>query len=144
MHALNFEETLEKMMQSDPRYTRNAYLFIREALDYTQKVADKKAKDEVRHVSGQELLAGIRRYALEQFGPMAQMVFNEWGIRNCQDFGELVFNMVECNLLAKTPQDSRDDFKEGYDFFEAFRRPFLPAIEIRSPAPAPEPKPSQV
>ena len=138
MHALNFEEALEKMIQHDHRYHRHAYLFIREALDFTQKVVEKKARDEVRHVSGQELLAGIRSYALEQFGPMTQMVFSEWGIRTCEDFGELVFNMVENNLLAKTAQDSREDFKNGYDFFEAFRRPFLPVKEV--PALGREPK----
>src|SRR5437667_7286732 len=130
MHTVNFEQTLEKMLQRDSRYNRNAYLFVREALDFTQKTVEKKAKDEVRHVSGQELLAGIRKYALEQFGPMAQMVFNEWGIQTCEDFGELVFNMVECSLLAKTTDDSREDFKNGYDFFEAFRRPFLPSKAI--------------
>jgi uncharacterized repeat protein (TIGR04138 family) len=142
MQTVNFEETLAKMTRNDPRYNRNAYLFIREALDYTQKRVEKKSKEEMRHVSGQELLRGIRSYALEQFGPMAQMVFNEWGIRNCEDFGELVFNMVECNLLAKTTEDSREDFKSGYDFFEAFRRPFLPTKDLS--APEPEPKSTKV
>jgi len=142
MQAVNFEETLEKMLQRDGRYDRHAYLFVREALDYTQKTVEKKAKDEVRHVSGQELLAVIHSYELEQFGPMAEIVFNEWGVRGCEDFGETVFNMVESNLLAKAPQDSREDFKTGYNFFEAFRRPFLPATEIT--APEPEPKSTQV
>ena len=142
MHAVNFEERLEQMTRSDPRFSRNAYLFIREALDYTQKMVEKKSKDEMRHVTGQELLMGIRKYALDQFGPMAQMVFNEWGIQSCEDFGELVFNMVECNLLAKTTQDTREDFKSGYDFYEVFRRPFLP--EKETPAPEPEPKSTKV
>ena len=133
MQAANFEQTLEKMLQSDPRYHRQAYLFIREALDYTQKMVEKKSKDEVRHVSGQELLVGVRKFALEQFGPMAQMVFNAWGVQTCEDFGEIVFNMVESNLLAKTTEDTREDFKSGYDFFEAFRRPFLPGKTVASP-----------
>ena len=138
MHSVNFEGTIEKLLQNDRRYSREAYLFVREALDYTQKRVEKKSKEEVRHVSGQELLAGIRCFALEHFGPMAQMVLNEWGVRTCQDFGELVFNMIESNLLAKTAQDSREDFKGGYDFFEAFRRPFLPATQ---PAALPETEP---
>src|SRR5438105_10466155 len=142
MHTVNFEQTLEKMLQRDSRYNRNAYLFVREALDFTQKTVEKKSKEEVRHVSGQELLAGIRKYALEQFGPMTQMVFNAWGVGACEDFGEIVFNMVESSLLAKTTTDSREDFKNGYDFFEAFRRPFLPAKEIS--APQKEAKPTQV
>ena len=95
----------------------------------------------IRHVSGQELLAGIRSYALEQFGPMTLTVLNEWGVRRSEDFGELVFNMVENHLLAKTKKDSREDFKDGYDFDEAFRQPFVPAK--KPDAPKPEPKPTQ-
>ena len=53
MQAVNFEERLEQMTRSDPRFSRNAYLFIREALDYTQKMVEKKSKDEMRHVTGQ-------------------------------------------------------------------------------------------
>ena len=127
MQAPNFEETLEKILQSDSRYRRHGYIFVREALDHTQKVLEKNGKDEVRHVTGQELLAGIRSYALQQYGPMALTVLNEWGVRTCADFGEIVFNMVESHLLAKTEKDSREDFKQGYDFEEAFRRPFLPS-----------------
>ncbi len=58
---------------------------------------------------------------------MAMTVLEEWGIRNCQDFGEVVFNMVEIGLLAKTEKDSRADFADGYDFYEAFRKPYLPS-----------------
>jgi uncharacterized repeat protein (TIGR04138 family) len=140
MHTANFDEALDRVVQKDLRYHREAYLFVREALDYTQKIVSKGSKSEprqattddvvegkVRHVSGQELLAGIRAYALDQYGPMTLTVLGEWGVRSCEDFGELVFNMVENNLLAKTKKDSRDDFKNGYTFEEAFRKPFLPA-----------------
>lgn len=129
-------------------------MFVREALDYTQKIVNKGNKGEarsgaelesaegrVRHVSGQELLSGIRAFTLEQFGPMALVVLQEWGVRRCEDFGEIVFNMVENNLLAKTKKDSRDDFKGGYDFVEAFSKPFLPSR--RPELPAIEPKPSE-
>jgi uncharacterized repeat protein (TIGR04138 family) len=133
MQAPNVEETLQKILQGDARYQRDAYTFVREGLDYTQKM-EKVGKDEVRHVTGQELLKGIRAYALERYGPMALMLLNEWGVRRCEDFGELVFNMVENHLLAKTDKDSRDDFKNGYDFEEAFRRPFLPSSRLAKPS----------
>ena len=60
----------------------------------------------------------------------------EWGIHTCQDFGEIVFDMVEIGLLAKTDNDSRTDFAAGYDFFDAFRKPFLPSDKLK-PAPKP-------
>jgi uncharacterized repeat protein (TIGR04138 family) len=126
MHEAGFEETVEKILQKDPRFSRGAYVFVRESLDHTQRLLGRSGKEEIHHVSGQELLEGIRAYALEQYGPMTLSVLNEWGVRHCEDFGELVFNMVEASILAKTDRDSREDFKKGYDFFEAFRRPFLP------------------
>lgn len=126
MHGINFDEELDKIVAKDSRYTREAYNFVREALDFTQKLLGKPKDDMPRHVSGQQLLEGIRDYALQQYGPMALMVLEEWGIHRCEDVGEIVFNMVENSLLAKTEKDSRDDFQGGYDFEGAFRKPFLP------------------
>ena len=126
MQAANFEQTVDSILSRDPRYSRDAYLFVREALDHTQKLLGRSGKEEIHHVSGQELLEGIRAFALQQYGPMVITVLNEWGIRHCEDFGEIVFNMVESTILAKTDKDTREDFKNGYDFFEAFRRPFVP------------------
>ncbi len=130
MQELTFESTLALILAKDPRYHREAYLFVKDALDHTQKLVLKENKGELRHVSGQELLRGIREYALTQFGPMTQMVFEEWGIKRCEDFGEIVFNMVEIGLLGKTDQDSREDFANSYDFDDAFRKPFLPTSRI--------------
>src|SRR2546426_6895137 len=128
MQAPSFEEAVEQIASKDPRYQGDAYFFVREALDHTQKMVGKvPKKNEVRHVSGQELLDGIREYALQLFGPMTLTVLEEWGIKRCEDFGEIVFNMVETRLLAKTEQDSREDFRNGYDFHDAFRKPFLPS-----------------
>ncbi len=131
MHELSFDETIELIRAKDPRYTREAYLFVREALDHTQKSLAKQTRGRKRHVTGQELLGGIREYALSQFGPMAMFVLEEWGIHSCEDFGEVVFNMVEIGLLAKTERDSRADFLNGYEFTEAFRKPFLPSNRAR-------------
>lgn len=131
MQSATFEEGLDQITTRDPRYHRDAYLFLREALDYTQKAILKSNRGKLRHITGQELLNGVREYALAEYGPMAITVLNEWGIRRCEDFGDLVFNMVEARLLAKTDQDSPDDFKSGYDFQEAFRDPFLPSHKRR-------------
>jgi uncharacterized repeat protein (TIGR04138 family) len=125
MQASSFEEVLDQILKKDSRYHRDAYLFVRESLDHTQKMVGKESKA-LRHVSGQELLAGIREYALQQYGPMAITVLQEWGVRSCRDFGDLVFIMVDYGLLAKTEKDTRTEFDKGYDFHEAFRKPFLP------------------
>ena len=132
MQEINFDEAVEQILARDSRYTREAYLFVREALDYTQRLVGKETRGAIRHVTGRELLDGIRQFALNQFGPMTVTVFEEWGVRNCRDFGEIVFNMVESSLLARTEKDTRDDFQNGYDFTETFRKPFWPAQKSNS------------
>jgi uncharacterized repeat protein (TIGR04138 family) len=137
MQEANFEVKLERILAKDPRYTRDAYIFVREALDFTQQLIGRENQGTIRHVSGQELLDGIRQYAIKQFGPMAAMVLEEWGVTRCPDFGEIVFNMVEADLLAKTEKDTRDDFQNGYDFVTAFRKPFLPKNKQQEPTTRP-------
>jgi len=118
----NAEELLQSILAHDPRYTAGAYTFVRDGLDYTVRRLEKP-----RHVSGQELLEGIREFAIEEFGPMAKTILNGWGIERTEDIGEIVFNMIETGLLGKTESDSRADFADGYDFNEAFCKPFQPA-----------------
>jgi len=130
MQEVSFEKALAQILGKDQRYQRDAYLFVREALDYTQKIVAKQNRGRVRHVTGQELLAGVRDFALAQFGPMAMCVLEEWGIMSTSDFGEIVFNMVEVEWLAKTDKDTRADFAAGYEFYDAFRKPFLPPSRV--------------
>lgn len=132
MQEVNFDEALDQILATDSRFHRDAYLFMREALDFTQKNVGRENAGKVRHVTGQELLNGLRQYSLQQFGPMTITVFEEWGVNNCKDFGEIVFNMVEIGLLAKTDKDTRDDFQNGYDFTDAFRKPFWPEKKLKA------------
>jgi uncharacterized repeat protein (TIGR04138 family) len=140
MHTVNFEEIVDKIVQLDTRYAREAYYFVREALDFTQQSVHKSTRVSHdladRHVSGQQLLEGIRQYALKSFGPMAAFTLGQLGLHSCEDFGEIVFNLVEYGqgMFGKTEQDSRDDFKPGYDFEVAFRHPFLPSTKLTPPA----------
>lgn len=133
MHEVSFDEALKLIQARDPRYQDDAYRFVREALDHTQKSISKLNRGQIRHITGQELLAGIRDCALEQFGPMAMMLLEEWGVHDCEDFGNIVFNLVEVGVLAKTDSDTRADFAGGYDFFDALRKPFLPQGKQRKP-----------
>ena len=125
MKTPNTDDFLEPILNRDTRYTAGAYFFVREALDHTVRNLDKP-----RHVSGQELLGGIRDYALGEFGPLTKRVLLEWGIHECIDFGNIVFNLVNEGLLGKTDQDSIEDFMGGYDFTEAFEAPFRPQTPV--------------
>jgi len=106
---------LLKILDKDKRYNPEAYSFIMTSLDYTMKNLDRKG-----HVTGQELSNGIRDYAKEQFGPMARLVLEKWGIKSTNDFGEIVFNLIDSGLLGKTDHDRKEDFHNRFDFKEAF------------------------
>ena len=137
MQAVDFDETIEKIVARDSRYTLEAYYFVREALDYTQKklVRNKKIQ-QPQHISGQELLEGTKNFTIKEYGPMGYHVLSVWGITRCEDIGELVFNMVESNLLSKTDDDTRADFSGGFEFSEALVWPFLPPSKLPEKAKA--------
>jgi len=133
MQKIGFAEALDSIVQADRRYHRDAYVFLRDALDYTTKQQKKSKGAAVRHVAGPELLEGVRRYALKEFGPMALTVFSYWGIERCEDIGCMVFNLIGAGIFGKTEKDSLDDFKSVYSFQEAFVTPFRPEVKMAPP-----------
>lgn len=126
MQKTGFTEALEQVVAADPRFDREAYLFLQDALDFTMKSRKKQKTELSRHVTGQELLEGIRAYALREYGPMVLTVFETWGLHKCDDFGDMVFNLIRIGIFGKTDSDRIEDFRNGYDFVEAFEKPFLP------------------
>lgn len=131
MQPNSFHQAVTGICKKDPQYSKDAYFFVREAIDYTGKNLQKPRHGKGRHVSGSELLFGIRDYALTEFGPMAITVFRQWGIHETLDFGEIVFNLVEAGLLGKTDEDQKEDFEGVYDFEQEFVKPFKPTTEYR-------------
>lgn len=139
MQTENFDAKVEQIVARDARYGRDAYKFIREVLAHAEKKLAPNKKIQVQqpqHISGQELLENMRQYTLKEFGPMGKHVLAEWGIFRCEDVGEVVFNMVEAEILSKRKQDVLEDFAGGFDFEEAFVRPFLPPTKLRQKSPA--------
>ena len=134
MQTENFDEKVEQIVARDARYAKDAYKFIREVLAHAQKKVEPNKKIQVQqpqHISGQELLESMRRYTLKEFGPMGKHVLAEWGIFRCEDVGDVVFNMVEAEILSKRNRDVQEDFAGGFDFEEAFVKPFLPSTKLR-------------
>jgi uncharacterized repeat protein (TIGR04138 family) len=135
MQDLDFAEIVDLICKEDNRYDKKAYFFVRQGLDQT--VSHLKKSDPTRlqrspHVSGRELLEGLRQHALDQFGPLAKTVLESWRVCRCLDFGDIVFNLIEYNVFSKTDNDRREDFSDVYDFDEAFVRPFQPASGRRA------------
>src|ERR1041385_7437074 len=104
MQKIGFAEALESIVASDSRYHRDAYIFLRDALDYTTKQQKKIKGTNVRHVSGPELLEGVRQYALKEFGPMVMTVFGYRGLHASEDIGHMVFNLIGAGIFGKTDE----------------------------------------
>jgi len=129
---------------SQTKYPIDAFLFVQRGLDFTvtrlhgkveqrdgekpkgEKPNGEKPKrqrdenDESRHISGQQLCYGLRDFAIDQYGLMAQAVLRRWRISSSEDFGRIVFAMVEAKLMRKTDHDRAEDFTDVFDFTEAF------------------------
>jgi uncharacterized repeat protein (TIGR04138 family) len=117
---------LAEVVRRDPRYAYEAYEFVFAALNHTQKRLGRafqpggpEEAGPEHHVTGKELLEGVRDLALQEFGLMARVVFHLWGIDRTDDFGEIVFNLVESNLMSKTDEDTRKDFHAVFDLDKA-------------------------
>ena len=111
----SFLKKIEEILEKNSSYKFEAYTFVLAALHAT--VTGLK---EPRHITGQELAQGIRKYALDQFGPMVMTVLHHWGIRKTLDFGKIVFALIDVQLLSKQPEDKLEDFDKVYEFEEAF------------------------
>lgn len=126
MQTIGFQEAVEKILAVDSRYHAEVYVFLKNALESTLKRRKKNKKEASQHVNADELLEGFRLHALQEYGPMAVTVFEYWGLRSCEDVGNMVFLLVQEGVFGKTEEDTIESFRMGYDFHEAFVAPFQP------------------
>ncbi|MCB1232597.1 MAG: hypothetical protein KDN19_20280 [Verrucomicrobiae bacterium] len=126
MQKVPFQEAVRAIRKNDPRFDSDAYAFLRDSLDFTVKKLRGEESEEHRHVCGPELLNGLREFALQEFGPLAATVLENWGITRCEDLGDMVFQLIEVGAFGRSDEDDPADFAGVFDFDEAFREPFRP------------------
>jgi uncharacterized repeat protein (TIGR04138 family) len=122
----SFNEVVEQIIEKDPRYGKEAYIFLKEALEFTIKQKKRGKTESGSHVNAVELLDGFRQLALKEFGPMVMTVLEYWGVRSSFDVGQMVFNLIGAGVFGKTETDSVEDFDQALDFRVAFVAPFEP------------------
>jgi uncharacterized repeat protein (TIGR04138 family) len=118
---------MDRIRLREPRFDERAYVFVLAALEYCQQRLDER-----RHISGRELALACRDLALERFGVMSRLVLEHWGLRSSADIGDVVFTLVDLELLMSQPTDNRDEFIGVFDFDQAFEReyPWCGAISV--------------
>ena len=116
---------LKSLLGAAGPYPLEAFNFVREGLTYTAEQIHgepEEVPEPQRHVSGQQLCLGLREYAIKRYGLMAPIVLEHWKVRRTDDFGRIVFAMIDVGLMSRTNDDTLEDFRGVFDFHEAFSR----------------------
>lgn len=128
-HEVNGQTQLDwsAIRERAAQFPEEAFQFVREGLAYTSKMVHGEQRcrhadehDPKRHVTGQQLCMGLKRLGMERYGQLAKAVLGRWGIRRTEDFGIIVYALIDRSELRQCERDSLDDFKGVFDFDEAF------------------------
>jgi uncharacterized repeat protein (TIGR04138 family) len=106
---------MDRIRSRERRFDERAYLFVLAALEFCQSRLDER-----RHITGRELAEACRDLALDRYGVLARLVLEQWGVKSTADIGDVVFTMVELDLLMSQASDTREEFADVYDFDKAF------------------------
>ena len=133
MNPDKIRQIVNDITLKDRRFKEDAYYFLNEAVIFSAEYFSKPDFGADRHLSGPELLDGIREFTLSEFGPMSMTVLKNWGIHTTLDIGHVIFNLIDAGVLSASPQDRLGDFDAVYDFHDAFIEPFEPENENPEP-----------
>lgn len=120
----SFNDVVDQIVAQGSRYEKEAYIFLKDALEFTIKQQKRVPNDPNSHVSAAELLDGFRQLALKEFGPMTMTVLEYWRVTSSEDIGNMVFALIEAGVFGKTDSDAPEDFHHALDFHSAFAVPF--------------------
>lgn len=127
--------TIDQPPTGKVKFHPDAYRFVFEALHHTQQKLKRaltpEVDDEQSHITGPELLHGVRELALERYGQLSRNVFAHWGVKSTGDFGRIVFELIERGEMRKTDRDQLRDFFNVYDFDDALERDYEITVQSR-------------
>ena len=127
------QRMLAKILEKDDRYPLDAYNFVNMAVSIVSReiMAKRKSSSTTRHISGLQLLNGMRQLLLARYGCMAIDVLANWNIHCTDDIGDIVFNLAEVGILGTSENDSKEDFHNRFSFHSAFVAPYAPAKRLK-------------
>ncbi len=137
-----FSEVVDQIVENDPRYEREAYFFLKEALEFTLKELKRDQADPNSHVTAAQLMDGFRQLSLQEFGPMAMTVLEYWRVTSPEDVGNMVYAFIDNGVFGKTDSDALEDFRQTLDFYAAFVAPYEAMPSGSAPLPNRPSRPS--
>ena len=111
---------IEKVLLEDGRYPLAAYTFLNEGLRRAARKRHGELTGHSQHVTGEEICLALRDMAVSRWGALAATVLGGWHIHATIDFGQMVYLLIDHDVWGRTPDDSIEDFRDVYDFNEAF------------------------
>ena len=117
---IRFWDAVEEIRRHNDHFEPEAYGFVMSVLEHTIHELPER-----RHVTAVELLDGLRRYARERYGIMARTVIESWGLRGTSDIGTVVFQLVDAGVLSRRDTDSREDFADVFDLYDALEKDYF-------------------
>jgi uncharacterized repeat protein (TIGR04138 family) len=134
-HAGISEVIRQEILTKDPRYQLEAYEFTLDACQHTQRLLGRKPERDpleespANHLTARQLLEGMCDLAQQQFGLLARTVLARWGVNCTDDFGEIVYNLINAELLSKSAEDTKADFHNVFDLDQALKGGFEIKLE---------------
>jgi len=116
------DKSMEEVILEDGRYPLEAFSLLHDGLARAVQAAhgEEPPAEGQRHVTGRQLCEALRELAVERWGMLAKVVLGKWNLHETIDFGNMVYLLVEHNFMRKTEEDSLDDFRDIFDFDQAF------------------------
>ena len=118
------KKSIKEIAKLDGRYSLRAFEFVQEGLGRTIKkhYGDEIENESPHHVTGKQLCFSLAELAAEKWGRMAKVVLNQLGIKSTNDFGNIVYIMVENKWMHARLEDTIEEFESVYDFEEVFEK----------------------
>ena len=103
----------KELRLSYPNYTVESYQFVSDSVNYTIGKLSSH-----RHISGLELLEGIREFAFLEYGAVAPQVLRSFGLGCARNVGEVVYLLIGVGILSASPEDSPENFNVDFSWDE--------------------------
>jgi uncharacterized repeat protein (TIGR04138 family) len=97
-------EGIHQIVQKQGKYPAAAYVMIYNTLHWLQE------KGQEGHIAGPDLARAVFFYTIDTCGFLAKTVWQQLKLERSEDIGEMVYHLVDANLIGKVPTDNQSDF----------------------------------
>ncbi len=118
MNNIPLQKQIAKIIKKDATYPESAYEFMTEVVHFATQ-NQPKDQNLSRHVGARKIVQNTVIYALQEYGYFAKEVLVQLNILNAKDIGNIIFNLIEVELLHQSEEDSLDDFMFDLNLLQA-------------------------